>query len=331
MTVTPDELARAAAALRAGALVAFPTETVYGLGADASSPDALRRLYAVKGRPADHPVIVHLPSVEAVAKWAVDVSEVALRLAVACWPGPLTLVLRRGPGVLDAVTGGQDTVALRVPDQPVALQLLREFDGAIAAPSANRFGRVSPTTAEDVRAELGDDVAVVLDGGPSRVGVESTIVDCTRAPLRVLRLGGITREHLESIVGEGVETIADAADDVRAPGTLASHYAPRARVRVVHGTGVITTVEEELAAGNRVGVILADNGSVSRSLQVSILGEPCGAAEYAHDLYRMLRAADEQHLDVVVAIAPFDDGGLSSAVIDRLERAAAPRPAVDGT
>ncbi len=177
--------------LRDGGLVAFPTETVYGLGADASSPAALRRLYAVKGRPADHPVIVHLASIGQLADWAVDVPERARRLAEACWPGPLTLVLERSPRVPDEVTGGRPTVGLRVPDQPIALALLRAFGGGVAAPSANRFGRVSPTTADDVRADLGDDVDVVLDGGPCRVGVESTIVDCSRGDPIVLRLGGI--------------------------------------------------------------------------------------------------------------------------------------------
>src|SRR5204862_8209983 len=175
---TAAEIAHAVAVLRAGGLVAFPTETVYGLGADASSPAALRRLYAVKGRPRSHPVIVHVADASALDRWAAEVAPAARTLASACWPGPLTLVVRRSPQVPDEVTGGLDTVGLRVPDQPVALALLRAFGGGVAAPSANRFGRVSPTTADDVRADLGADVDVVLDGGPCRIGVESTIVDC---------------------------------------------------------------------------------------------------------------------------------------------------------
>ena len=197
MTDAPA-IGRAVDALRRGALVAFPTETVYGLGADARSVDALARLYAVKGRPAAHPVIVHLGGAAQLDDWAGDVSSEARALAAAFWPGPLTLVVPRAAGVLDEVTGGADTVGLRVPDQPVALELLAAFGDGLAAPSANRFGRVSPTTAGDVRADLGDDVALVLDGGTCRVGVESTIVDCSRADVRILRPGAITRVELEA-------------------------------------------------------------------------------------------------------------------------------------
>ena len=206
--------------------MAFPTETVYGLGADASSPAAVRRLFRVKGRPSDHPVIVHVASINHVPEWVSGMPGYAVALAGECWPGPLTLVLPRSPRVPDEVTGGLDTVGIRVPAERTAQALLRAFGGGVAAPSANRFGRVSPTTADDVRADLGADVDVVLDGGPSRVGVESTIVDCSGAEPAILRVGGISREKIEEIVGRPVP-VRDRGE-VRAPGTLASHYAPRA-------------------------------------------------------------------------------------------------------
>jgi len=324
--VTDDEIARAAEVLRAGGLVAFPTETVYGLGADASSPAALARLYAVKGRPADHPVIVHVPDATTIDEWAVDVPDGARRLAEAWWPGPLTLVLRRAAHVLDAVTGGQDTVGLRVPDQPVARRLLTAFGGGIAAPSANRFGRVSPTTADDVRTDLGDDVDVVLDGGACRVGVESTIVDCSGAPFRVLRLGGIGRTELERVAGEHV--LKFGSDSLlRVPGSLASHYAPRAQVHAVRAAEVRAAVEDEIRAGARVGVV-APVGEHAADLPAvaALLGAPATVEEYAHELYRWLRAADAQRLDVVVAALPADtDDALGAAVTDRLRRAAASR------
>jgi L-threonylcarbamoyladenylate synthase len=317
---TDTEIARAADALRAGALVAFPTETVYGLGADAASSSAVERLFAVKGRPADHPVIVHMAEAGALADWASDVPPAAAALADACWPGPLTLVLRRAPGVSDRVTGGLDTVALRVPDQPVALALLRAFGGGVAAPSANRFGRVSPTTAADVRADLGDDVDVVLDGGPCRVGVESTIVDVARDEPAILRLGGVAPERVEQILGRPVDVLVDG--EVRAPGTLASHYAPSARVRVVHHEQLVAAAAEELAAGAHVGVVVA---TVPDALDtgVVVIGAPATVDEYARLLYRYLRAADARALDVLLAVAP-PSVGIGAAVADRLRRAATP-------
>jgi L-threonylcarbamoyladenylate synthase len=312
-----QELGRAVDVLRAGGLVAFPTETVYGLGADASSSDAVHRLYAVKGRPADHPVIVHLGDVAQLDEWAVDVDETARGLTQACWPGPLTVVVRRAAHVPDAVTGGLDTVGLRVPDQPVALALLRAFGGGVAAPSANRFGRVSPTTAADVFADLGDDVDVILDGGPCRVGVESTIVDCSRLEPAILRLGGTPREAIEALLGRDVPLLDEG--EVRAPGTLESHYAPRAHVEF----GELETVPDRIDAaherGERVGVI-----GVDAHTGVDVLGVPRDGTAYAHDLYRMLRDADARGLDRVIAVAP-DPGGLGAAVADRLRRAAGPR------
>ena len=216
------DVTRAVDVLRNGGLVAFPTETVYGLGADAANRSAVGRVFEVKGRPRGHPLIVHVPSADALDEWALDVPQVAYRLAAAFWPGPLTLlVFRRAERVPDVVTGGGERVGLRVPAHPVALELLRAFDGGIAAPSANRFGKVSPTTAVHVRADLGDDVDWVLDGGPADVGVESTIVDCTADEPEVVRPGGVTFEALRAVIGRPVGVwLGDR--DVAAPGTLAS-------------------------------------------------------------------------------------------------------------
>jgi L-threonylcarbamoyladenylate synthase len=316
--VRDADLSDAVAALRGGGLVAFPTETVYGLGADAVNPDALRRLFTVKGRPPTHPVIVHLGDADQLDEWAVDVTEVARRLAHACWPGPLTLVLRRSRRVHDEVTGRRDTVGVRVPGHPVALRLLREFGGAVAAPSANRFGRVSPTTAADVRSDLGDDVDVILDGGPCEVGVESTIVDCSGAEAMILRPGGVTRERVEEITGGPVPVTADAVG--RAPGTLASHYAPRARVIAVGSDEVADRAATFLDDGKRVGV-LAEKVPDDLPAGVAVLEPPRDTDEYARVLYARLRAGDEQSLDVVLAIPP-SEVGVGAAVADRLRRAA---------
>jgi L-threonylcarbamoyladenylate synthase len=316
--VSTREIGRAVDVLRAGGLVAFPTETVYGLGADASSVDAVHRLFAVKRRPADHPVIVHLGDVSQLGDWARVVPEAAARLAAACWPGPLTVIVPRAARVAEAVTGGLDTVGLRVPDQPLALELLRAFGGGMAAPSANRFGRVSPTTAADVRADLGDDVDVVLDGGPCRVGVESTIVDCSGDRPAIVRLGGVTRDRIEELLDTTVPLLSDG--EVRAPGTLASHYAPRARVELVDDGDLAARAAAVLARGERVGVI----GAVAEAAGVVTLGAPADAGTYAHDLYRMLRDADAQSLDVVLAVAP-RGSGIAAAVADRLRRAAGAR------
>jgi L-threonylcarbamoyladenylate synthase len=313
-------LTRAVAVLRAGGLVAFPTETVYGLGADASNADAVRRLFAVKGRPPSHPVIAHLGRSATLDDWSIDVTDHARALAAACWPGPCTLVVRRRPGtIVDEVTGGRDTVGLRVPDHPLALELLEAFGGAVAAPSANRFGRVSPTTAEHVRADLGADVDLVLDGGPCIVGVESTIVDCTTATPALLRLGGVPVETIERILGL---TLARRTEgEVAAPGTLAAHYAPRARVEIVAADALAARTAELAAAGQRVGVLDPPPGTVlpNESIVLATFHDP---DEYARALYQRLRDADAQQLDVVLAVPP-PDVGVGRAVRDRLRRAAA--------
>jgi L-threonylcarbamoyladenylate synthase len=315
---TDVDITRAVEALRRGRLVAFPTETVYGLGADASSTDALSRLYTVKGRPPDHPVIVHVAAPDALDEWAARVPVAARRLADEVWPGPLTIVLKRSDRVPDAVTGGGDTVGVRVPDQHVALALLRAFGGGIAAPSANRFGRVSPTTAEHVRADLGADVDVVLDDGPCSVGVESTIVDCSGAEPVILRPGAISRERIAELVGGPVPVRSDGL--VRAPGTLKSHYAPEANVLLVSRDELSDRARSMVEAGRRVAV-LASGRPPSLPDGVIVLDAPEDVDEYARVLYARLREADRVGVDVVLAVPPPDEG-VGAAVGDRLRRAA---------
>ncbi|HMF82375.1 MAG TPA: L-threonylcarbamoyladenylate synthase [Acidimicrobiia bacterium] len=315
---TDADISRAAEILQGGGLVAFPTETVYGLGADADNPAALARLYAVKGRPADHPVIVHVGEPPQLGYWAADVPDAARRLGDAFWPGPLTVVVRRAARVRDEVTGGGDTVGVRVPAQPAALALLRAFGGGIAAPSANRFGQVSPTTADDVRADLGDDVDLVLDGGPCSVGVESTIVDCTGDELLLLRPGGVTRECLEEAAGRRVGTRRDGL--VRAPGTLKSHYAPEATVLVVGRDDVAARAQELLSAGQLVAV-LGSGTPPSVPSAVVVFDAPRDADEYARVLYARMREVDQRGIDVLLAVPP-PTAGVGAAVADRLRRAA---------
>jgi L-threonylcarbamoyladenylate synthase len=315
---TDADIARAVEALRRGGLVAFPPETVYGLGADATNAGALARLYEVKGRPSEHPVIVHVAEPDLLDEWAADVPVAAQRLAHALWPGPLTIVVRRAARVPDAVTGGGDTVGVRVPDQPVALALLRSFGGGIAAPSANRFGRVSPTTAEDVRADLGDDVDIVLDDGPCSVGVESTIVDCTAAAPVILRPGGASRERITEIVGASVPVQRDGL--VRAPGTFKSHYAPEATVLLVDREELGGRAESLVEAGQRVAVLVTGTAP-SLPDDVILLDAPGNVDEYARVLYARLREADRLAVDVVLAVPP-PDAGVGAAIGDRLRRAA---------
>jgi L-threonylcarbamoyladenylate synthase len=325
VSVTQDAVDDAVRTLRLGGLVAFPTETVYGLGADASNAAALHRLYAVKGRPVDHPVIVHLPigpTVDAtVGRWGAALPPTARTLAEACWPGPLTLVLPRGPAVLDEVTGGADTVGLRVPDQPVARRLLTAFGGGVAAPSANRFGRVSPTTAAHVHADLDGDVDLVLDGGPCHVGVESTIVDCSDDTPIVLRLGALSRERLRTILG----FLPPVRDDGSraAPGTRPSHYAPRAEVVVCDAHDVAARVRTLLKSGRRVGVLAAAPPAGLPS-EVARLAAPADVDAFAHQLFSLLRRADDDGLDALVVVPP-PATGVGAAVLDRLTRAAAAR------
>jgi L-threonylcarbamoyladenylate synthase len=318
MTRTADApaIARAAALLRDGGLGAFPTETGYGLGANARDPDAVARIFAAKGRPADHPVIVHLPSVALLPQWAAHVPDAACRLAEAFWPGPLTLVLRRAPGVPDAVTGGLDTVGLRVPRHPVALALLQAFGDGIAAPSANRYGRVSPTLAAHVRDEMGDRVDLVLDGGRCEVGIESTIVDLSGDDAVLLRPGAVTVAMLEGVLGAPPRTAGEGATP--APGRKPSHYAPRARVLIAGEAEAVSLARCFLAGGARVGLL---STTAPAEPGIDWLGLPADAPTQARQLYQRLRDADALGLDVLIAVPP-PGAGLAAALQDRLRRAA---------
>jgi L-threonylcarbamoyladenylate synthase len=314
---TEETIRQAAQVLRRGGLVVFPTETVYGLGADAENPEAVARVFAVKGRPADHPLIVHIGRAD-IAGWAADIPSVAWRLAERFWPGPLTLVLKRSARVPDVVTGGQDTVGLRVPDHPVALALLAAFGGGIAAPSANRFGRVSPTTAAHAREDLGEEVDLILDSGPCRVGIESTLLDLSGSRPRLLRPGAVTFEALAEFLGE--PPAGAARDAPRVPGARASHYAPRARVILIDAGRIGSQVRALVARNLRVGVVgCAPMEDPPQG--VARLPLPADAAEAARVLYAQLRTADHLGLDAVVVALPTETG-LGRAIADRLRRAA---------
>ncbi|NED75500.1 threonylcarbamoyl-AMP synthase [Streptomyces sp. SID9944] len=317
------DIAKAADVLRAGGLVALPTETVYGLGANAEDPAAVSRIFQVKGRPPSHPLIVHLGGAEQLDDWVEEVPATARLLAERFWPGPLTLVLRRGRRVPLEATGGLETVAVRVPDHPVALALLAAFGGGVTAPSANRFGAVSPTTADDVRAELGDAVDFVLDGGSCEVGVESTIVDVTGDTPSILRPGGVTREDLEAALGHPLAV--PATSTVRVPGQHPSHYAPRARVVLVAPEKVVHEAERARELGHRVGVLLPPGLTEDAVPAHAVVPVPDSLTAYARGLYGHLRELDQRGCDLIVASLP-EEKGLGLAIANRLRRAAGPRP-----
>jgi L-threonylcarbamoyladenylate synthase len=323
VTAESADIEKAAGVLRAGGLVAIPTETVYGLGANAEDPAAVGRVFQVKGRPPTHPLIVHIGDAEQLGDWAADVPETARLLAERCWPGPLTLVLRRGRRVPLEATGGLETVALRVPGHPVALELLSVFGGGVAAPSANRFGSVSPTTADHVRAELGDAVDFVLDGGPCQVGLESTIVDVTGEVPSILRPGGVTREELDAVLGFPLDV--PVTSQVRVPGQHPSHYAPRAQVVLVDPEKLVLEAELAQESGHRVGVF-APHSLAGVPMNVHAVVElPDSMAAYARGLYGYLRELDQRGCDLIVASLPAETG-LGLAIANRLRRAAGPRP-----
>lgn len=300
----------AAAALKRGQLVAFPTETVYGLGADAENPDAVAKIYAVKQRPTDHPLIVHIADKEVAKEWAVEIPQYALKLAEAFWPGPMTLILKRSSLAKDFITGGQMSVGLRVPNHPVALELLKSFSElggkGIAAPSANLFGRVSPTSADAVHSELGSrlsDGDLILEGGNSAVGIESTIIDCTQSSPRILRPGAISAEQIMATINM---EMLDSGEKIRVSGALESHYAPRAKV--------VLNIEAEPGDG------LIAMSHIATPPQVTRLASPTTHEEYAQQLYAALRKADQLGLEKVVAITPTGDG-IALAIRDRLGKA----------
>jgi L-threonylcarbamoyladenylate synthase len=314
---TPAAIASAAERLRAGDLVAFPTETVYGLGADASNRLAVRRIFAAKGRPPDHPLIVHLADTAHVPRWAREFPEDARALADAFWPGPLTLILPRTIQASDFVTGGEDSVGLRVPSHPVARALLAAFGGGVAAPSANRFGRISPTTAAHVADDLGDAVSLILDGGASEVGIESTIIAFVTGSPMLLRPGGIGIADVERVLRQPLLLSNGAAP--RAPGTLAAHYAPRTAATLLVPDALRAEIvqledrDEDVAVLARTVARPADFGD-------TWLQAPADPVAYAHDLYANLRTLDAANADVIL-IEAVPDGDDWLAVRDRLTRA----------
>jgi len=311
---TADALTKAAQLLKTGTLVAFPTETVYGLGADATNPEAVARIYAAKGRPADHPLIVHMADMQDIGDWSEEIPDYAIDLARSFWPGPMTLIVKRSELAKDFITGGQETVGLRVPDHTLALAFLNEFKKiggkGVAAPSANRFGHVSPTTAEAVHDELGeylDAEDLILNGGPCLVGVESTIIDCTADAPRILRPGAITIEMIEAVTGVKVENRDDV---IRVSGSLENHYAPEAQV--------------VLDGHPRPGDGLIALNSYPTPEGAIRLASPINNEDFARQLYAALREADAQGIDQVVVIQP-DGTDIAIAIRDRLKRAASGR------
>lgn len=314
------DLLQAVTLLKAGELVGIPTETVYGLAADASNPAAVAKIFAAKGRPADHPLIVHVAGADQLDVWAREIPPTARQLATAFWPGPLTLILKRQPGVPDAVTGGQDTVGLRVPDHPLTLDLLRAFGGGLAAPSANRFGRISPTTATHVRNELGERVALVLDGGPCQVGIESTIVDLSRGHPVILRPGAITAEDIQRVLHQSVSSPGSpSVDGPRVSGSLAAHYAP------VTPMQLLDTEALRQAAGARVGAglpcgVFARQAPLESDL-LTFVQASADPATYAHDLYGVLRDLDAAKVGLILVEAT-PDSPEWLAIADRLGRSA---------
>ena len=314
-------------ALQAGGLVALPTETVYGLAAKARSPEAVSRIFAAKGRPVDHPVIVHLAHPEDLDQWATAIPAWARRLVGQCWPGPLTLIVPRAADVGDYLTGGQPTVGLRVPGHPVTHDVLVRLGEAVAAPSANRFGQVSPTTAAHVLSELGSELDPstdrILDAGPCPIGVESTIVDATGPAPRLLRPGSVTADTIEQVTGLRLE----ASDGtVRAPGTLATHYSPRASVVLSQPETLDAVAKSTLTTypDGEVGLISLASVPLPDARVISLLRSPT-EADLAQGLYAALRRADDLGMTAIIAVLP-PDTGVGSAIRDRLQRAAAQTP-----
>lgn len=314
---SPDAIAQAARLLREGRLVAFPTETVYGVGADARNVAAVRRIFVAKGRPEDHPVIVHVESIEAAERWAARMPDGARALARAFWPGPLTIIVPRAAHVADAVTGGQSSVGLRSPAHPVARSLLAAFGGGIAAPSANRFGHVSPTTAVHVAEDLGDSIDLILDGGPCDVGIESTIIAFTMDEPMLLRPGGIAQDAIAAVLGR--MPIARDATAPRASGTLSSHYAPRTPASLVVADALRAELAQLAERDERVGV-LARMSDAPEELDGVWLRAPEDPIAYARTLYANLRALDAANADSIL-IEQVPDDPAWNAIRDRLARA----------
>jgi L-threonylcarbamoyladenylate synthase len=315
---TQVEIETAVQVLRDGELVAFPTETVYGLGANAQNPAAVRRIFEAKGRPANHPVIVHLDSPKYLHRWVRTVPDGAMRLAETFWPGALTLVLPRAAHVHDVVTGGQETIAIRVPAHPMAQQLLTAFGGGIAAPSANRYGRLSPTRAEHVREELGDAVRLVLDGGECQLGLESTIVAFEGASARLLRPGSVTAAQIRAVVGE--LAIGATRESPRVPGGTPSHYAPVTPMTIVPAGEIDAQADAASGGGKRIAV-LAQRLPLRSHKYVTWINAGRRPESYGHDLYNNLRTLDRAGCQRIL-VQEVPDGERWDAIRDRLLHAA---------
>lgn len=307
-------LNEAVAILKAGGLVAIPTETVYGLAADASNPSALHKIFAAKDRPADHPLIVHLADTDKIQEWAVEIPQIAYRLFNAFWPGPLTVICKKAPHVNLTVTGGQDTIGIRVPDHPIARELLHAFGGGLAAPSANRFGRISPTTAEHVLQELGDKVDLILDGGRSEVGIESTIVDISSKTIRILRPGMISASAISRVLGQEVPIIDKAIHAPRVSGSLASHYAPSTPAELV----AMEALSQRLTELQSKKVVILSHLPATANTDTTMITLPNNPLDYAYELYAALREADSLNKDLILIVRVPDEW---HAIADRLQRA----------
>ncbi len=323
--VTPDDLERAALRLEAGLTVVFPTETVYGLGADASNPEAVRRIYEIKGRPADHPLIVHIAGLGDLEAWADPIPPEAWRLGERFWPGPLTLILPCRGEVPKAVTGGRDTIAVRVPAHPVAAALLKAFGRGIAAPSANRFGRLSPTTSGHVREEFGEEAGMILEGGPCRIGVESTIVSLVGETPLILRPGALTAGEIGEVLGRKIGGASEGQVVPAAPGSHCVHYAPKTPLEILSGTHLPGRVFRTIRAGEKAGILALTQGAGSfGSDKVATILMPSRADEYARELYAALHRLDRSGCDRLFAERPPATEEWI-AVRDRLGRACAGR------
>lgn len=321
-TISDNEIQAAVALLRAGGTVAFPTETVYGLGADASNPLAVQKVFKIKGRPSNHPLIVHIAAASQLPIWTHDIPDAAWLLAETFWPGPLTLILQRSGQVPNEVTGGQNTVGLRVPDHPIAANLLSAFGGGIAAPSANRFGQVSPTTAQHVQEKLGSKVDMILDGGPCRIGVESTIINVTHERAILLRPGGLLVEAIENTLNQKVLLTKPATSKIRASGMLDSHYAPATPIEI-HPANKLQHRAHQLAKlGYQVAVLsLSGNSEYRNNNKVIWFPMPLFADAYGREFYAMLHRLDHANFDYILSEA-LPEKQEWAAINDRIRRAA---------
>ena len=312
-----NAIEKAVEILRQGGLVAFPTETVYGLGANAADPEAVKRIFKAKGRPADHPLIVHIADLNQMSDWALTIPEDAIRLTELFWPGPLALILNKKPEVPLEVTGGQNTVALRIPDHPVALRLLQKFGGGIAAPSANRFCRISPTQAAHVAEELGNSVDLILDGGACQVGVESTIIDFTDAKPSIIRPGRVSQKQLETFLRTQLSPNRNVT--IRAPGLMDVHYAPAAAA-LLFQSNELTGMIRDIVKNNKKAGLLVYSQKITRNDRLNVIYMPKNADAYAQVLYTSLRELDRQQPDFILVEQPPGDAAWS-AVNDRLAKA----------